>query len=134
MYNRFLLDDIMQSQIYQMAAGSREQFIQNEELNISLVMEKFLEYYMELYQDADNAFRENEGCKIFLLYIKAVINGTGNFYIEACTRTSRRTDVIIEYHGRQYVIAIKNWNLQYAYAGMKSCSDNIMIECDETVI
>lgn len=110
MYNRFLLDDIMQSQIYQMAAGSREQFIQNEELNINLVMEKFLEYYMELYQDADNAFREREGRKIFLLYIKAVINGTGNFYIEARTRTPRRTDVIIEYHGIQYVIAIKNWN------------------------
>ena len=44
-----------------------------------------------------------------LLYLKPIINGTGNYYIEAQTRDQSRTDVIVDYLGKQYVIELKIW-------------------------
>ena len=38
-----------------------------------------------------------------------IINGTGNYYIEARTRNDERTDMIIDYLGHQYVIEMKIW-------------------------
>ena len=43
------------------------------------------------------------------LYLKPIINGTGNYYIEAQTRDARRTDVIVDYLGEQFVIELKIW-------------------------
>ena len=55
-------------------------------------------------------FKEKDGRELFLLYIKPIINGTGNYYIEAQTRDDRRTDVIIDYLGQQYIIELKIWH------------------------
>ncbi|MDE6897190.1 MAG: hypothetical protein K2P43_13595 [Lachnospiraceae bacterium] len=52
---------------------------------------------------------EENGRRFFLLYLKPIINGIGNYYIEARTRSMRRTDVIIDYRGRQYVCELKIW-------------------------
>lgn len=45
----------------------------------------------------------------FFLHLKPIINGTGNYYIEAQTRDQTRTDVIVDYLGEQYVIELKKW-------------------------
>lgn len=61
---------------------------------------------------------ENEGRKLFLLYLKPIINGTGNYYIEAQTRDALRTDIIIDYLGIQYVVELKIWHgLEYNRRG-----------------
>ena len=65
---------------------------------------------MDLYDVNDEKFIEEYGRKIFLLYLKPIINGTGNYYIEARTRDKHRTDVIVDYHGEQYVIEMKIWH------------------------
>ena len=44
-----------------------------------------------------------------MLYLKPIINGTGNYYIEARTRDSKRTDVIVDYKGKRFVIELKIW-------------------------
>ena len=44
-----------------------------------------------------------------MLYLKPIINGTGNYYIEARTRNMQRTDVIIDYCGKQYIVELKIW-------------------------
>lgn len=44
---------------------------------------------------------------MFLLYLKPIINGIGNYYIESRTRSMGRTDVIIDYLGKQYIIEMK---------------------------
>lgn len=44
-----------------------------------------------------------------MLYLKSIINGTGNYYIEAQTRDARRTDIIVDYRGRQHIIELKIW-------------------------
>ncbi len=54
--------------------------------------------------------KEPKGRRIFLMYLKPIINGTGNYYIEAQTRDMRRTDIIVDYRGEQFVIELKIWH------------------------
>ena len=54
-------------------------------------------------------FVEDNGRKFFLLYLKPIINGIGNYYIEAQTRDRKRTDIIVDYRGKQYIIGVKIW-------------------------
>ena len=54
-------------------------------------------------------FKEKNGREQFLLYLKPIINGTGNYYIESQTRDQTRTDVIVDYLGQQYIIELKIW-------------------------
>ena len=44
------------------------------------------------------------------MYIRPLINGSGNYYIEAQTRSMGRTDIIIDLQGKQYVIEMKIWH------------------------
>lgn len=68
-----------------------------------------MEHWTDLYSAADEKFIEDNGRKFFLLYLKPIINGTGNYYVEAQTRDKGRTDIVVDYRGRQYVIEIKIW-------------------------
>lgn len=43
------------------------------------------------------------------MYLKPVINGTGNYYIESQTRDEKRTDIIVDYHAEQFLIETKIW-------------------------
>lgn len=45
-----------------------------------------------------------------MTYLKPIINGVGNYYIEARTRDLRRTDVVIDYLGQQQVVEMKIWH------------------------
>ena len=44
------------------------------------------------------------------MYLKPIINGTGNFYVEDQSRTRMRTDIIVDYLGKQYVVECKIWH------------------------
>ena len=69
-------------------------------------------------------FLEENGRKFFLLYLKPIINGVGNYYIEAQTRDARRTDVIVDYLGDQFIIELKIWHgSEYKERGEKQLSD-----------
>lgn len=67
-------------------------------------------HFTDIYGSRDEKFLEDEGRQYFLLYLKPIINGTGNYYIEARTRNLRRTDVIVDYGGEQHVIEMKIWH------------------------
>ena len=79
-------------------------------LDMELVLKKFVEYFDEIYNEKDVNFIEKYGRKFFLLYLKPIINGTGNYYLEAQTRDARRTDVIVDYRGEQFIIELKIWH------------------------
>ena len=79
-------------------------------LDMDLVLKKFVEYFHEIYGEKDIRFIENYGRKFFLLYLKPIINGTGNYYIEAQTRDARRTDIIVDYLGEQFIVELKIWH------------------------
>lgn len=85
-----------------------------------LILEKFAVHFNDLYGDSGEKFVEEEGRKYFLLYLRPIINGTGNYYIESRTRELRRTDVIVDYHGEQFVIEMKIWHgMEYHNRGEK---------------
>ena len=44
-----------------------------------------------------------------MLYLKPIINGIGNCYVEAQTRNQERTALIIDYLGEQFVVELKIW-------------------------
>ena len=78
-------------------------------MNMKRILEKFVIHFDELYGDRDEAFLEDVGRRYFLLYLKPIINGTGTYYVEAETRNRERTDVIVDYHGEQFIIEMKIW-------------------------
>ena len=109
LYNAFAFDEENKSQLVQESYIDKNQFIENGQLNIEKIMQRFIVHFQDIYGDRDDKFVENEGRKYFMFYIKPIINGVGNYYIEARTRDNLRTDMIIDYLGHQYVIEMKIW-------------------------
>ncbi len=110
LYNHFLsADEIRTSDIYRASLQDKSQFLANGHLNMRKVLEKFVEHFHELYGDCKEQFLEEEGRRYFLLYLRPIINGVGNYYIEARTRSLGRTDIIVDYRGEQFVIETKIW-------------------------
>lgn len=110
-YDLYLSSSEMQSQnIYKASLKDKSRFVVDGHLNMRLILERFVVHFNELYQDSNETFLEDEGRKYFLLYLRPIINGTGNYYIESRTRGLRRTDVIVDYRGEQYIIEMKIWH------------------------
>ena len=113
LYNLYLsASEVQKSPIYSASTMDKNQFIVGGRLNMHLVLEKFVAHFHDLYGDSTEKFIEEEGRKYFLLYLRPIINGTGNYYIEARTRDQKRTDVIVDYHGEQFIIELKIWHGQ----------------------
>ncbi|MCC8029298.1 MAG: ATP-binding protein [Lachnospiraceae bacterium] len=109
LYNYFLSEEDMSSQTFREAQNDKNQFLKNGRLDMDLLIRKFVIHFCNVYGDNDQKFIEKYGRKLFLLYLKPVINGTGNYYVEAQTRDSKRTDIVVDYRGEQFVIETKLW-------------------------
>ena len=124
LYNHFLGEDTEYNDIKQTASYEKNMFIKDGELDVELILNRFIVAYKQVFGELEDKFREKDGREIFLLYLKPIINGTGNYYIEAQTRDQRRTDVIIDYLGKQYVIELKIWRGErYNSDGEKQISE-----------
>lgn len=98
------------SDIYQKGQLYKNQFIHDGKLDIRRLIERFSVHFNETFRPGhDDRFVEREGRKLFLTYLRPVINGVGNYYTEAETRDLTRTDVIVDYLGQQYVVELKIW-------------------------
>lgn len=110
LYNLFLSEEELQSVMSKKAKQNIEQFVSEGRLNMGRALEKFVEYFHDIYGENDEKFIEAYGRKFFLLYLRPIINGTGNYYIEAQTRDAKRTDIVVDYLGQQFVIELKIWH------------------------
>lgn len=118
--NLFISEEATTSSAYQAGARDKNRFIKQGMLDMDLVMLKFVEYYTDICGNSSQKFIEEQGRRMFLLYLKPIINGTGNAYMEAATRDLERTDVIIDYLGKQFVVELKIWHGEsYNTRGMK---------------
>lgn len=127
LYNLFLSEETT-SRTASDAMADKNQFIQNGMLNMELLLEKFVEYWGDLYSQSDEKFAEDNGRKLFLLYLRTIINGVGNYYIKAQTRDRKRTDVIVNYGGRQYILEIKIWRgEEYNRRGEEQLADYLEV-------
>ncbi len=109
LYNLFATEEEIDSRLYDKGSIDRSQFIDGKTLKMDKILEKFAQHFRDIYGGKDLTFKEEEGRRFFMLYIRPIINGTGNYYIEAQTRDRSRTDMIIDYLGTQYIIEMKIW-------------------------
>lgn len=112
LYNYFLSLEETESAACKDARENINEFVKNGCLDMELLLRKFVKHFSSVYADNDQSFVEKYGRKIFLLYLKPVINGTGHYYIEAQTRDMKRTDIIVDYLGQISVIECKIWHGQ----------------------
>ena len=108
MYNYFSAKE-ESSRIFSAGSIDKNQFIKDGQLDMDHLLSRFAMHFNDIYGKNDDAFVENTGRKLFLLYLKPIINGVGNYYVEAQTRDETRTDVIVDYLGYQYIIELKIW-------------------------
>ena len=125
LYNAILTNKQMQkTPIYRAGENDKPQFIKGSELDMELILERFVLHFNDIYGSQPEKFREDDARKLFLLYLRPIINGVGNYYIEAQTRDQKRTDVIVDYSGKQYVIELKIWHGdEYNTRGEKQLSE-----------
>ena len=113
------------SDIYKQGQLCKSQFIHDGVLDMRLVIERFSVHFNQTFRPGhDDRFVEDNGRKIFLTYLRPIINGIGNYYCEAETRDLTRTDVIVDYRGQQYVVELKIWRGEsYNERGEKQLAD-----------
>ena len=125
LYNLFLSDEELKSNVFSRAGDlEKNRFVADGKLNMRLILQRFINTYTEIFGPLEEKFKEKDGREQFLLYLKPIINGTGNYYIEAQTRDQTRTDVIVDYLGQQYIIELKIWRgPRYNDEGEKQISE-----------
>lgn len=110
LYNRYLSTEEMRgNEMYKASVQDLNQFIVDGHLNVRRILDKFVTHFHDIYINFDEKFFEDDGRRFFLLYLRPIINGRGNYYIESQTRDAKKTDVIIDYQGEQYIIELKLW-------------------------
>ena len=111
-YNYFISQD-KQSPSFRQGMADKNQFIHDGIIDMPRLMERFAIHMNETYSmDKDAKFIEDDGRKVFLTYLRPIINGIGNYYIEVQTRDHERMDVVVDYLGIRYVIELKIWRGQ----------------------
>lgn len=125
LYNLFLSDEELKNNVFgEKSQLAKNIFIEDGQLNVRLILLRFIDTYHEICGPLEDRFKEKDGREQFLLYLKPIINGTGNYYIEEQTRDQKRTDVVIDYLGRQYIIELKIWHGErYNADGEKQISE-----------
>ena len=117
LYNLFLASpDIQQNEMYDAALKDKNLFIENGQLDMKRILERFVFHFDSLYGDQGEKFYEEDGRRYFMLFLKPIINGNGNCYVEAETRNRERTDLIVDYKGEQFIIETKIWYGQARHA------------------
>lgn len=103
------------------ATDNGHQFISKGRLDMDMVIRKYVESFDDIYGDQNQKFDEAEGRRRFLLYLRPIINGSGNYHIEEQTRNTRRMDVVVDYLGERFVIELKIWRgIAYHRQGEKT--------------
>ncbi|MCQ2095868.1 MAG: AAA-like domain-containing protein [Bacteroidaceae bacterium] len=109
LYNLFISEE-ENSSFFRQGQIDKSQFIRDGVIDMAHLMERFVVHMNQTYKmDHDNEFIEDDGRKVFLTYLRPVINGIGSYHIEEQTRDHDRMDVVIDYLGKQYVIELKIW-------------------------
>lgn len=110
LYDCFYSEEELSNAIIQAAKQDKSCFIHDGRLDMDNVMRKFVTAFADIYGQNSERFIEDNGRKFFLLYLRPIINGTGNYYVEAQTRDEKRTDIIVNYLGEQFIIELKIWH------------------------
>lgn len=117
LYNHIIVGRLLSQYMF----GEEEsQFIANNRLDMEQVLRKFQELMKAEYRNEDEGFIERQGRLLFLCFVKPIINGKGNYYVEPETRSNSRMDVVISYGDQEYIVELKIWRgQQYRKKGLE---------------
>jgi hypothetical protein len=119
--NNFLAEQSIKA-VY--PAADKSLFISEGVLDMDLVIGKFAEYYTDYYSDKTQEYLEKECMIDFLLFLRPIINGGGNLFIETEIRNRRRLDIVVYHNYRIYVIELKKWHgIKHLEKGEKQLLD-----------
>lgn len=117
LYNHIIVGKMREQHTF---SYENSQFIENGELDMERALQKFQEIMKAEYRDEDMSFIERQGRLLFLCFMKPIINGKGNYYVEPETRDNARMDVVISYGGHEYIVELKIWRGQkYRQKGLE---------------
>ncbi len=123
-FNMLTSEKMKATPIAKAGTFDKPEFVKDGILDVQLILTKFIAHFHEIYGDKPEKFIEDDGRKCFLIYLRPIINGIGNYYVEAQTRDNRRMDIVIDYLGKRYIIELKIWHGQkYNENGEKQLSD-----------
>ena len=110
LYTHFIGDSDRNNDLKQIGTEMKSAFVDADGwLDIPKIMDHFIREHNRIHPDNSDKFLEEEGRERFITYISGIINGTGTYSVEERLRDSRRTDLVIHYLGRRYVIEMKIW-------------------------
>ncbi len=102
----------------------RDSFIDNGQLNLKAVMDRFQVFIKEQYSDRDKEFLERNGRLIFLAFLKPIINGKGFDFKEVQISQEKRLDVVITYLEQKFIVELKIWRgEEYHKQGLKQLAE-----------
>ncbi|MEM7184713.1 MAG: hypothetical protein AAF518_27710 [Spirochaetota bacterium] len=96
---------------------------QNGDLDMEKVLLKFQQFIKETYSNKDEEFYERQGLLLLIAFIKPIINGTGFYYIESQHSYERRSDMILTFNKKEYILELKIWHgEEYHKQGLQQLS------------
>ena len=95
--------------------ASKQGVVNKDNLDMALLLQRFASHYYEIYNEKDTKFLERECRILFITYLRAIVNGSGFYYLENETREGARTDVIVDYNAEQFIIELKLWRGEVAH-------------------
>lgn len=107
LYDMYFMREKSENSMAKQAALEKNSFIRKNSLDMDMIVSRFKAHYDFLYSEQNWKFTEENGRFLFLTFLKPIINGVGNYYIEARTRDQTRTDIVVDYLGKQYIVELK---------------------------
>lgn len=117
LYNHIIAEKLMERHHF---GCENKQFVDNGELDMERVLQKFQDVMKAEHRAGDETFIERQGRLLFLCFVKPIINGRGNYYVEPETRDNTRMDIVISFGSREYIVELKIWRgEQYRRRGLE---------------
>lgn len=134
LYNHMIVGKLQTEPSFEV---EKNQFTGTGQLDMEQVLCKFQEVMKAEYRKEDSDFIERQGRLLFLCFLKPIINGKGNYYVEPETRSNSRMDVVISYGGFEHIVELKIWHGQKyrekglqqlkSYLDSRSCTKGYLI-------
>ena len=106
-YNYFVLQEIKAAD-YSLNSV-KATVVRNGRFDMSLCLDRFRRHYAEITAGRDVNFLERHGTLLFLSYLKPLINGEGDYYVEP-QLGDMRMDIAVQYRSEQFIIEMKIWH------------------------
>lgn len=127
-HNHFVAEELIAAQMKYLPYNEKAQYVTNGKLDMKTVVTRFAEFLREEFRKEDIDFLERQGRLLFLSFLKPIINGTGNYYVEPQTRGNRRMDLIVNYNNEEFVVELKIWRGEkYEENGKNQLTDYLAI-------